>query len=207
MTHLLSFTPHTRVPPLPSLAGTSCSISEAQCELMGLTFLVKSQGKSWKCPDPGALFLASWSPPRTVLSAREAQSSRWVTGLEAGPDPRNICLCAVLRASQAAVSVGQPPGTCLGRTQEVWGWYGVSGGKSLCHSCFLHSQKYPQGPGSVVLQTYFQGLENIFQVKLYAVPDTQNWRRPVLGQSPVSDCHFASWCGCSFNSPTATLYG
>lgn len=38
----LSSTPHTSVPPLPRLGSTSCSISEARCGLMGLTFLVKS---------------------------------------------------------------------------------------------------------------------------------------------------------------------
>lgn len=34
--------------------------------------------------------------------------------------------------------------------------------------------KYPGGPGPVVLQTDFKGLQHIFQMKSYAVPDTQN---------------------------------
>lgn len=110
----LSSTAQPPVLPLPSLASTSCSTPEAHCGLMGLTFLVKSQGKSWKCPGLVVLFLASWSPLGTVLSAREAQSFWWVTGLEAGPDPRNICLCVILRASQAAVKL-------RGLQEAAWG--------------------------------------------------------------------------------------
>lgn len=71
----LSSTAQPPVLPLPSLASTSCSTSEAQCGLMGLTFLVKYQGKSWKCPGFAALFLASWSPLGTVLSARRLSHS------------------------------------------------------------------------------------------------------------------------------------
>lgn len=71
----LSSTAQPPVLPLPSLASTSCSMSEAQCGLMGLTFLVKYQGKSWKCPGFAALFLASWSPLGTVLSARRLSHS------------------------------------------------------------------------------------------------------------------------------------
>ena len=124
-----SLHPLPHVPPLPTLASASCSISEAHCGLIGFTFLASYQGKSWKCPGVEILFLASQSPLRTMLSAREAQSSWWVMGLEARPVPWNIWAWGWVNL----------PESWLGRAQDVWGRYRISPWKSLCHSQCLHS--------------------------------------------------------------------
>ena len=129
----LSSTPYPMSPPLPTLAGASCSISEVHCGLMGFTFLASYQGKSWKCPGLEILFLASQSPLRTILSAREAQSSWWVMGLEARAVPWNIWAS---RLPWGWVNLLE---SWLGRAQDVWGRYRISPWKSLCHSQCLHS--------------------------------------------------------------------
>lgn len=53
-------------PSSPAPASPSSSISEVHCELMGLTFLVRYQGKFWNYLGLEVLFLASQSPLRTA---------------------------------------------------------------------------------------------------------------------------------------------
>ena len=77
-----------------------------------------------------------------------------------------------------AMRVGQPPGKlarkspgCLGEIQN----FSMKVPLPLPMPTLLKS---PQGPGTVVTQIYFKGLEHIFQTKSNARPDTENRRGP-----------------------------
>lgn len=108
-----------------------------------------------------------------VFSAREVQLSWWVTGLEL--DQIHTTSAFVwssehLRLQWRWDSLQETTWGGSRRSGVIWK-FERKVPLPLLLPAFI---KYPQGPGPVVLQTYFKGLEDIFQVKSHAVPDTQN---------------------------------
>ena len=136
-----SLHPLPHVPPLPTLAGPSCSISEAHCGLMGFTFLASYQGKSWKCASLEILFLASRSP----LMNRVICQGGSVILVSHGPGGKASSRQHL--GISAAMRVGQPPGKLAGKSPGCLGGIQNFSTKVPLPLPMPTLLKSPQGPG------------------------------------------------------------
>lgn len=117
LTYLLqsSFPPHpTPRPSAPNPAQYQLLYLWGLMWADGVDISSEVLGKVLEVSRPWGFFLASWSPLRTVLSAQEAQSSWWVTGLE---------LDQILATSAFVLSSQHPrlPGRWDSLQETTWG--------------------------------------------------------------------------------------